>query len=122
MSRIRERPDGKLFVGTLGAGKAGKARAAVVLEEAEKESSAGPFLCSRDFEIGQANCPWVGSLRAYVESNGKTLPAKREDAEWARVNQGTSGYRGVCCSAAPSVPQGKEGSPALCKPYWCPSL
>jgi len=60
----------------------------VILQEAPPEEGPKPFLCSRDFELAQANCPWVSALLSFVKSGGREIPADREHARWAQANQG----------------------------------
>ena len=61
-----------------------KARVTVTLEDEQVEVGDG-FLKSRDFEITQANCPWVSALQSYVKSEGTVLPKAVRVAQWAEA-------------------------------------
>ena len=63
-----------------------KARVTVALEDGKVEVGDG-FLKSRDFEIAQANCPWVSALLTYIKSEGTTLPESVRVAQWAEANR-----------------------------------
>jgi hypothetical protein len=97
MSGIKENPDGSYVVGAAvqpglieGDEPPGvtRARVNVILQEAPPEEGPKPFLCSRDFELAQANCPWVSALLSFVRLGGLEIPADREHARWAQSNQG----------------------------------
>ena len=65
-----------------------RARVNVILQVAPPEEGSKPFLCSRDFELAQANCPWASALLSFVKSGGREIPTDMEHARWAQANQG----------------------------------
>lgn len=114
MSRIWENPDGSFMVGAVQPGMVEgeeppgitRTRVNVILEKSKPEAEPSPFLCSRDFELAQANCPWVTAIHAFVKSKGREVPTNKS---WAPCANGLKPTRTISrpikgfCLDAPTV-------------------
>ena len=100
MSRIWENPDGSFMVGAVQPGMVEgeeppgitRTRVNVILEKSKPEAEPSPFLCSRDFELAQANCPWVTAIHAFVKSKGREVPTNKS---WAPCANGLKPTRTI---------------------------